>query len=249
MTPTSQEIIKALETTTVSHFTIAYLIPAVMFVYAYLISKKNWPAVFGGLAFFFADVTNELVDTIVMFASGYAPIWGTPKASSTGWLLLPGWCFEIACMFAIGAVPFILIDSVFQKKWSVTDPRPFDTVGDPYYKPKVNHFRMKRFAGLYLSQWVLAFAGSALALVVEIMLNRAGLLTWEWSWWGESGGLSFVPVFVLGYLWFYCFAFWVTNRETVKQQITAVGALAMIDLILFAFCLCRDWIITYNPPA
>jgi len=242
MTPTSLEILKALETTTINHFEIVFLIPAVLFVYAYVISKKNWPAVFGGLAFFFADVFNELADTIVLFASGYAPIWGTPKASSTGWLLLPGWCFEIACMFAIGAVPFILIDGVFQKKWSAQKQIGYDVAS-------TQNYRMKKFAGLYLSQWVLAFAGSLLALVVEMLLNRAGLLTWEWAWWGKSGGLSLIPVFVLGYLWFYCFAFWVSNRETVKKQAIAVSVLAAIDLILFMFCLCRDWIITYNPPA
>lgn len=250
MTPISQEIIKALETTTISNFIIVFLIPAVLFVYAYLVVKKDWSAVMGGLAFFAADVFNELVNTIWMFSSDYAPLWGTPKAASTGWLLLPGWCFEIVCMFLIGAVPFILIDRAFKKEWM--GPQPVTAQSEflhgPCKGPDNFHCRMEKIAGLYESQWVISLAGCVLAVVVEVLLNRAGLLTWEWDGWGGGGILSLVPVFVFGYLWFYYFAFWVSNRPTLEKQATAVGILATIDVVLFIFCLCRDWIITYSPP-
>lgn len=250
MTPISQEIIKALETTTISNFIIVFLIPAVLFVYAYLVVKKDWAAVLGGLAFFAADVFNELVNTVWMFSSGYAPLWGTPKVASTGWLLLPGWCFEIVCMFMIGAVPFILIDRAFKKEWMGPPPISAQSkfLHGPYDGLETFHYRMAKFAGLYMSQWIISFAGCILAVVVEVLLNRAGLLTWEWAWWGKSGGLSLVPVFILGYFWFYYFAFWVSNRPTLKKQIMAVGVLVAIDVILFLVCLCRDWIILYNPP-
>lgn len=217
MTETSKQIIEALQTTTVSHFSVVYLIPAVLFVYAFLVSKQYWPAVFGGLAFFAADVFNELINTAWFFASGYAPLWGTPKVSATGWLLLPGWCWEIMCMFAIGGVPFILIAGAF--------------------KPG------RKILGMYAGQWAVSFAGSLIAVVVEMALNRAGLLTWEWAWWGNGGFLSMIPVFILGYFWFFYFAFLVHNQPTTKRKFVFLGTLVAVDLLIFIACLCRDWII------
>jgi len=217
MTETSKLILEALRTTTISDFTIVYLIPAVLFVYAFLVSKQHWSAVFGGLAFFAADVFNELVNTVWLFVSGYAPLWGTPKVSATGWLLLPGWCWEIMCMFAIGGVPFILIAGAF--------------------KPG------SKFLGLYRSQWLVSLLGSLLAIIVEVVLNRAGLLTWEWAWWGKSGFLSLIPVFIFGYFWFFYFAFLVHNQPTIKRKFIFLGSLVAINLLIFSACLCRDWII------
>ena len=92
MTETSQLIIEVLETTTINHYLTVVLIPVVLGVYAFLVYMERYDIALGGLGFFLADVFNELANTILMFASDYAPLWGTPLKNSSGWLLLPGWC-------------------------------------------------------------------------------------------------------------------------------------------------------------
>lgn len=218
MTQTSFEIIESLKNGTINHYNVIFVNIMILWVYAHLLKEKKWSMALGALALFSADVINEMMNTIIMFCTNYAPLWGTPKANATGWLLLPGWCFEIVGMFAVGAVPFFYIEEVIPWKG-------------------------RKIIGLTVSQWVASFSACTIALVFEVILNQAGLLTWEWSFWGGGGPLSLVPVFILGYLWFFYMGFLVKNMTSLKKQFITLGVMWLIVGILFAICQINGWII------
>ena len=216
MPESSKQIIEALNSTTINHYSMVFYIPVVLTFYAVLIYTKKYKIAFAGIAFFLADVFNELVNTIIFYTSNYAPLWGTPLKSSTCWLILPGWCWEIACMFFIAGIPFILSAEGLPKKDS-------------------------KFLGLNFNQWIVSLIGCSIAVGVEILLNKAGLLTWEYKWWGVESILAVIPIFIFGYFWFFYFAFIVFNMKTHKKRLYTLGTIITINIILVIISKINGW--------
>ena len=164
-----------------------YVIPLfalVVYVYAVEIERRNWNLVFAGLAFWGMDWFNETWNSLVFHFTGYAPVWGAP--GDTAYLILIGLNIEICFMFAIAGVTF-----------SKTLPR------DPQL----------RILGVP-NRLFLAVAGAIFCVVVEILLNLANALTWDYSWWNVQAPWL---ILLLGYLPFFLVAFWVhdmQNRES-----------------------------------
>ena len=68
-----------------------YVVPLlliVMYVYNKEISAKNWNVVLGGAALWGMDLFNEIWNSIVFHATGFAPVWGTPMGVGDTALLL-----------------------------------------------------------------------------------------------------------------------------------------------------------------
>ncbi len=78
------------------------------------------------------------------------------------------------------------------------------------------------------NRWVFAGVNAALAVGVEILLNRVGLLTWDWSWWSASFP---VLIWVIGYVPFFAACFWVHDMPSVRRKVAAVGAILGIDVL------------------
>jgi hypothetical protein len=218
-TEIAKQIIEALQNKHLDNSNFVSLIPVALAMYALAVYHKKYSLALMGLAFFLADICNELWNTIVMFASGYAPVWGTPVKDGSTLILLPGWTLNIVFMFLMGGIPFVLF----------AEALPFKND--------------KKFLGLNLNQWIMSMVGSTLAIVVEKLLNMGGLLTWEWHWWGAGPWYTMIPVFMIGYLWFFIFAFNVYNIKTWKNQLLALGSLVGINLVLFIICLAKGWIL------
>jgi hypothetical protein len=86
----------------------------------------------------------------------------------------------------------------------------------------------------------IAVAGSLFSVFVEIILNRIGALTWDWSFWDANTPWLII---IFGYLWFFAIAFWVHDMNDVKKQARAVGVLWGIVAVLVAvFGLWLGWI-------
>ncbi|MET8878301.1 hypothetical protein [Nocardia sp. NPDC004604] len=73
---------------------------------------------------------------------------------------------------------------------------------------------------------VLIAVNSAAAVLVEVVLNKIGVLTWDWSWWQASFPLL---IFLIGYVPFFVVCFWVHDLATVRAKILAVGAILGVD--------------------
>jgi hypothetical protein len=129
------------------------LLLLVLYVYANEIERRNWNAVFAGLALWGMDWFNEIWNALVFHATGYAPVWSAP--ARTAYLILIGLNIEICFMFAIMGVV-------------VAKTLPAD--------------RNRTILGVP-NRWFLAVVASAIAVGVEMLLNAVGALTWDYWWW------------------------------------------------------------------
>jgi hypothetical protein len=190
-----------------------YVIPLlalVLYVYMVEVERRNWNLVFAGLALWGMDWFNEIWNGLVFHFSNYAPMWGAP--GRTAFLILIGLNIEICFMFAIAGI-------VMAKGL-----------------PKDKHMKILGIP----NRFVLAVAASVFCVIVEILLNACGALTWDWSFW--NAGAPWL-IFLFGYLPFYVVAFWVHDMETVRQKAVTVAVIYAVDAIgLFVFGGILGWI-------
>ena len=170
----------------------------VLYVYANEIERRNWNPIFAGLALWGMDWFNEIWNALVFHFTQYAPVWGAP--GRTAYLILIGLNIEICFMFAIMGVV-------------VAKTLPAD--------------RNMKILGLP-NRWVFAVLAALLAVIVELILNAAGQLTWDYWWWNVRTPWL---IFLFGYLTFFIVAFWVHDMKTIRQKAVAVGAIYAFDLV------------------
>jgi len=178
-----------------------YVIPLfalVVYVYANEIERRNWDLVFAGLAFWGMDWFNEIWNGLVFHFTQYAPVWGAP--GTTAFLILIGLNIEICFMFAIAGITFAKM-LPREKKARV--------LGIP-------------------NRLAFAIVGSAFCVLVEVLLNAAGALTWDYPWWNAR-----VPwlIFLIGYFTFFIVSFWVFDMTSVRKKAVVVGAIGALDVV------------------
>ncbi len=184
-----------------SHFE-WYLIPlllVIIYIYHNEVRHKNWNAVFAGLALWGCDWFNEIWNGLVFHFSGYAPVWCTP--GKTAYLILIGLNIEISMMFLIMGVAC-----------SIILPRD----------------RNQKILGLP-NRWFFMIVFTTLAVIVEIILNQFGALTWDYSWWNVKFPWL---LWIAGYFYFFLVAYWVYDMKTIRAKAVTVGAILGFDLIL-----------------
>ncbi len=195
-----------------SHFQ-WYVIPLfalVVYVYAVEVERRNWNLVFAGLAFWGMDWFNEIWNGLVYHFTNYAPVWGAP--GKTAYLLLIGLNIEICFMFAISGI-------VFGKM--LPADKKMKILGIP-------------------NRWFIAVAGSIFCVIIEVILNAAGALTWDYSWW--RAGAPWL-IFLIGYLPFFAVSFWVHDMKTIKSKLIAVGTIwGIVIASLVVFIPILGWI-------
>lgn len=190
-----------------------YLIPLlliIIYIYHNEARHKNWNAIFAGLALWGCDWFNEIWNGLVFHFTQYAPVWGTP--GKTAFLILIGLNIEICMMFLIMGVACSII-------------LPQD--------------RSMRILGLP-NRWFFMILFTTLAVIVEIILNQFGALTWDYSWWNAK-----VPWFlwIAGYFYFFLVAYWVYDMKTIRAKAVTVGAILGFDLVcLILFMGILKWI-------
>ena len=186
------------------------LLGIVVYIYNSEIHARRWSLVFAGLAFWGADWINEILNSVFFHLNGRAPLWGTP--GSTAYQIFIGLNIEIMFMFAIAGIAW--------SKMLLPDPKT-------------------RILGLP-NRVFIALAGSAFSVFVEILLNKIGVLTWDWSFWDANTPWL---IFIFGYLWFFAIAFWAHDLGDVRKQAQAVGMLWGLAAVLVAvFGLWLGWI-------
>jgi hypothetical protein len=183
-----------------------YIIPLLaiaVYVYAVEIEKENWKAVFAGLAFWGMDFFNEIWNALVFHFTNYAPVWGAP--SKTSYLFLIGLNVEIMFMFAISGIGYTKL------------------------LPKNKNLKI---LGIN-NRLFCAILNSIFCVVVEMVLNHMGYLTWEYSWWSIRNPWL---IFIIGYMPFNVVCFYVYDMKSTKSQAKFVGiqwALILLALIVF----------------
>ncbi len=190
-----------------------YVIPLfalIVYVYAVEIERRNWSLVFAGLAFWGMDWFNEIWNGLVFHFTGYAPVWGAP--GRTAYLILIGLNIEICFMFAIAGITFGKL---------LPADRRLKVLGVP-------------------NRLLFAITGSIFCVFVEVLLNAAGALIWNYSWW--RAGAPWL-IFLVGYLPFFLVSFAVHDMATVRRKAVTVGTILGCDLLcLVIFGALLRWI-------
>jgi hypothetical protein len=186
-----------------------YVVPLLaLLFYIYVVEIRdarrtgNWDAVIAGVTLFAADFVNESVNGWIFAISGYSALWLAP--GPTAMRTLVGWNVEIMFMFAI--------------------------VGIIYYK-SVDADPRATVCGLP-NRWFWALFYSAVSVLVELGLNKGGLLVWDYRWWNR-GVIGVLPIFVFGYLWFYLAAKYAIERKTLRSKV-------MVPVLLFGVATALD---------
>ncbi|MFX1495975.1 MAG: hypothetical protein ACFFBH_00465 [Promethearchaeota archaeon] len=190
-----------------------YIIPLlaiVLYIYGVEIKKaretKDWSTIFAGLTVLGLDLINEIWNALVFAFSNYSAVWTTPGASA--YIILVGWNIEIAFMFSIAGI-------VFAK-----------------FLPKDKD---EKLFGRIPNRWAMAVGFSLFCVIVEIFLNLGGYLIWEYPWWNWTWGISLVPIFFIGYFYFFVGAFYVYDKPELKDKIKIVGIIYAIGIV--ALCI------------
>ncbi len=81
---------------------------------------------------------------------------------------------------------------------------------------------------------------SAGCVIVEILLNAAGVLVWEYPWWSASMP---VPIFFIGYLYFFLVSYWVYDMEDMRRKTLVTFSILGFDaVLLIVFAGVLGWI-------
>ena len=179
------------------------LFALIVYVYAVEVERRNWNLVFAGLTFWGMDWFNEIWNGLVFHFTNYAPVWGAP--GRTAFLLLIGLNIEICFMFAIAGITF--------SKMLPAD-KSLKVIGLP-------------------NRLFFAIAGSIFCVFVEVLLNWASALTWDYHWWNVGAPWL---IFLIGYFPFFLVSFWVFDMPTLRQKAITVGSILGFDavcLVLF----------------
>lgn len=182
----------------------------ILYIYSIEIKQKHWSIVCAALAFWGMDWINEILNALFFHFNQRAPIWGLRGQSS--FVFLIGLNIEISLMFAVmGLVAVKLL--------------PKD--------------RRLKILGLP-NRWFFAILGSMAAVFVEILLNAAGVLTWQHIWWNSKAPWL---IFLLGYLPFFLVAYTVYDRPTHAERCKITAAiLSLVITSLLIFGVMLQWI-------
>ncbi len=210
MSPSSAQALSILRDPSQFQWYVIPILLVVIYIYNNEVRLKNWNAVFAGLALWGCDWFNEIWNGLVFHFTGYAPVWGAP--AKTAYLILIGLNIEICLMFSIMGIATSII---------LPEDKKMKIFGIP---------NRIVFAGVF----------TTLAVIVEIILNAMGALTWDYSWWNISSPWL---IWVIGYYYFFAVAFWVYDMETIRSKIITVSAILGFDVLcLVVFIGVLGWI-------
>lgn len=216
-----------------------YIVPLFviwLFLIVNEIRQKRFSVVFGAAAFWLWDVFNETWNTMVYATTGQ-PVWGTTAAGGSALQILVGYNIEISFMFFIlGMLTCKLLKTSegyegqgffdANKNW-------LDDPNNMYYKankkkseltPEEYKTKVKAILGRI---GVIVF-GSIAAVIIEILLNKCNVLTWEKPWWQPN--FPFI-LFLIGYVPFYVAAV-VIHDLPRKWQLIGLGAILFVVVLL-----------------
>ena len=84
------------------NWTFIFILAVVFYVYWTEIHKKNYEAVFAGLALYGVHWLYEIANAIIGHFAGY-PLWSVSNESTT-FILLIGVCWELSMMFSLAGI-------------------------------------------------------------------------------------------------------------------------------------------------
>lgn len=216
-----------------------YIVPLFviwLFLIVNEIRQKRFSVVFGAAAFWLWDVFNETWNAMVYATTGQ-PVWGTTAAGGSALQILVGYNIEISFMFFIlGMLTCKLLKTSegyegqgffdANKNW-------LDDPNNMYYKANKKKSELtpeeyKTKVKAILNRISVIVFGSIAAVIIEILLNKCNVLTWEKPWWQPN--FPFI-LFLIGYVPFFVAAV-VIHDLPRKWQLIGLGAILFVVVLL-----------------
>lgn len=216
-----------------------YIVPLFviwLFLIVNEIRQKRFSVVFGAAAFWLWDVFNETWNAMVYATTGQ-PVWGTTAAGGSALQILVGYNIEISFMFFIlGMLTCKLLktsEGYEGQGFFDANNNWLDDPNNMYYKANKKKSELtpeeyKTKVKAILNRISVIVFGSIAAVIIEILLNKCNVLTWEKPWWQPN--FPFI-LFLIGYVPFYVAAV-VIHDLPRKWQLIGLGAILFVVVLL-----------------
>ena len=202
----SKSLVDAIRVRSTENFnwTFIFILAVVFYVYWSEIHKKNYEAVFAGLALYGVHWLYEIVNAIIGHISGY-PLWSVSNDSTT-FILLIGVSWELSMMFSLaGIISFKMMPKDRTKRY----------------------FAKGKFKGISC-KLVVAIEMSLLFALFESFLagTSNNSFIWVYPWWGV------LPVFITTYVPFFLASNFVPDMKPKTRTIFLISEWALVALLL-----------------
>jgi uncharacterized membrane protein len=85
---------------------------------------------------------------------------------------------------------------------------------------------------------LLAGCFAVVGVAVEVFLNRAGVLTWDYPWWNARAPWL---IWLIGYVPFFAMAFIVHDMKSRKNQFITLGCIYGVNILLLVIFGAIGW--------
>lgn len=186
------------------NWTFIFILAVVFYVYWSEIQKKNYEAVYAGLALYGVHWLYEICNAVIAHIFGY-PLWSVSNESTT-LILLIGVCWELSMMFALaGIISFKMLPDDRTKR---------------YFSKNGKGGISCRLAGALSMALLFALFESFLAGTSN------NSFIWVYKWWGV------IPVFITTYVPFFLASNFVPDMQPKKRKAFLITEWALVAVLL-----------------
>ena len=186
------------------NWTFIFILAVVFYVYWSAMHKKDYKAVFAGLALYGVHWLYEIMNAIIAKASGY-PLWAVSNQSTT-FILLIGVSWELSMMFSIaGIISYKMM--------------PQDTSKMYFARGKFKGISCKLTGALSMALLFALFESFLAA-------TSNNSFIWVYKWWGV------IPVFFTTYIPFFLASNYVPDMKPKVRNIFLIAEWGLVVLLL-----------------
>ena len=208
----SKSLVKAIAVRSTENFnwTFIFILAVVFYVYWSELHKKNYEAVFAGLALYGVHWLYEICNAIIGHIFGY-PLWSVSNKSTT-FILLIGVCWELSMMFSLaGIISFKMMPQDRTKRYFTKNGRK----------------------GVSCKLVVALEMALLFALFESFLAGTSNhSFIWVYKWWGV------VPVFITTYVPFFLASNYVPDMVPAKRKKFLIVEWALVAVLLAVLIPC-----------
>ena len=213
----AKDLVDAIRVRSTENFnwTFIFILAVVFYVYWSEIHKKNYEAVFAGLALYGVHWLYEITNAIIGKVSGY-PLWSVSNDSTT-FILLIGVSWELSMMFSLaGIISFKMMPQDRNKYYFGRDLK-----------------NGKRFKGISCKLMVAIEMSLLFALFESFLAGTSNhSFIWVYNWWGV------IPVFITTYIPFFLASNYVPDMKPKTRTIFLISEWALVAVLLAVLIPC-----------
>ena len=208
----SKSLVKAIAVRSTENFnwTFIFILAVVFYVYWSELHKKNYEAVFAGLALYGVHWLYEICNAIIARIFGY-PLWAVSNQSTT-FILLIGVCWELSMMFSLaGIISFKMMPQDRTKRYFTKNGRK----------------------GVSCKLVVALEMALLFALFESFLAGTSNhSFIWVYKWWGV------VPVFITTYVPFFLASNYVPDMQPGARKKFLIIEWAAVAVLLAVLIPC-----------